>query len=98
MIPIKENREKTGKYRLSMLTDFNEEEYHRRSLAETIISVEKRVLGDVNYGRKDRMRNKESKLRNICYNIYKYTMIFILEIIEDFYKANFLNILHHLLD
>lgn len=94
MIPIKKNREKTGKYRLSMLTDFNEDEYHRRSLAETVISVEKRVLDDVNYGRKDRMRNKESKLRNICYNIYKYAMIFILEtrfyfteIIEDFYKV-----------
>ena len=94
MIPLKKNREKTGKYRLSMLTDFNEEEYHRRSLVETIISVEKRVLGDVNYSRKDIMRNKESKLRNICYNIYRHTIIFILKtslyftrIIEDFYKA-----------
>jgi hypothetical protein len=94
MIPIKKNREKTGKYRLSMLTDFNEDEYHRRSLVETVISVEKRVLDDVNYSRTDRMRNKESKLRNICYNIYKYAMIFILETrfyftetMEDFYKA-----------
>ena len=38
---------------------------------ECVFSVEKRVFGDENYGRSDRMRNKESKLRNICYNIYK---------------------------
>lgn len=87
MIPLKKNREKTGKYRLSMLTEFNEKEYHRRSKSETVISVEKRVLDDVNYSKTDSMRNKESKLRNICYNIYKHAMIFILEIIEDFYKA-----------
>ena len=38
-------------------------------------SVEERVLGDENYGRSDRMRNKESKLRNVCYNIYRSTVV-----------------------
>ena len=77
-IPLKQNRTKTGKYRLKMSTEPDESKYHRRSLVETVISVEKR--GDVNYSRSDRLRNKECKLRNICYNVYRYANIFIAKI------------------
>jgi len=70
-----------------MLKEFDEKKYHRRSLVETVFSVEKRVFGDVNYSRSNRLRNKESKLRNICYNIYRYVRFFTLEILKDFYIA-----------
>jgi len=86
MIPLRK-RAKKGKYRLKMLEEFDEKKYHRRSLVETVFSVEKRVFGDVNYSRSNRLRNKESKLRNICYNIYRYVRFFTLEILKDFYIA-----------
>ncbi|RLF83234.1 hypothetical protein DRN41_07965 [Thermococci archaeon] len=88
MIPLRK-RAKKGKYRLKMLEEFDEKKYHRRSLVETVFSVEKRVFGDVNYSRGNRLRNKESKLRNICYNIYRYVRFFTLEILKDFYIAIF---------
>ncbi len=71
MIPPKK-RVKNGKYRLSMQFLFSKPKYHRRSLVETVISVLKRVFGDKNQSRSDRLRNKETKLRNACYNIYRY--------------------------
>ena len=88
-IPIRKNKALTGEYRQMMLTELDKKKYHRRSIVETVISVEKRVLGDANYSRSDRMRNKEGKLRNICYNIYRSTVVFISEILKDFYKADF---------
>jgi len=47
--------------------------YHHRSLVETVISVIKRIFGGTNQSRSDRLRNKETKLKNECYNIYRYT-------------------------
>lgn len=55
-----------------MLDKFDEELYHRRNLVETMFSVEKRVFGDVNHSRSDRLQNKESRLRNVCYKLYQY--------------------------
>ena len=86
MIPLRKKAKK-GKYRLRMLTEFDEDKYHKRSLSETVFSVKKRVLGDVNYSRSDRMRNKETKLRNICYNIHRKITLLIAEILKDFYRA-----------
>jgi len=63
MIPLKRGA-KSGTYRLGMREEFDEDLYHRRNLVETVFSVEKRVFGDVNHSRSDRLRNKESKLRN----------------------------------
>jgi len=71
MIPPKK-RVKNGKYQLSMQFLFSKPKYHLRSLVETVISVLKRVFGDKNQSKSDRLRNKETKLRNACYNIYKY--------------------------
>lgn len=84
MIPIRERKRKRvkGRYRRLMLEEFDEEKYHRRSIAETVISVEKRVFGDVLCSRSDRFRNKEVKLKNFCYNIYRHVKIFILEILR----------------
>jgi len=70
MIPLKRGA-KSGTYRLGMREEFDEDLYHRRNLVETVFSVEKRVFGDVNHSRSDRLRNKESKLRNVCYNVYR---------------------------
>ncbi len=69
MIPAKK-RIKKGKYRLSSQSLFNKKQYNRRNLSETVISVLKRVFGDKNQSRSDRLRNKETKHRNNCYNIY----------------------------
>ena len=66
VIPLKEGA-KSGTYRCASREEFDEELYHRRNVVETVFSVEKRVLGDVNHCRSDRLRNKESKLRNVCY-------------------------------
>ena len=40
VIPLK-NRAKKGKYRLMMVEEFDENKYHRRSLVDTVFSVEK---------------------------------------------------------
>ncbi len=92
IIPPKK-RLKKGEYRLSMLKNFDKPKYNQRSIVETVISVEKRVFGDSNTSRSDRLRNKESKLRNICYNIYKYVKSFILVILKVFLQSHFSNIL-----
>jgi hypothetical protein len=72
LIPLKKRAQK-GKYRLGSRTIFTKPKYHRRSIAETIISVIKRIFGDKNQSRSDKLRNKETKLKNTCYNIYHYT-------------------------
>ena len=46
--------------------------YHLRSLVESVLSVIKRVFGYENQSRSDRLRNKETKLKNECYDIYLY--------------------------
>ncbi|MEN4097933.1 MAG: hypothetical protein PQ965_07255 [Methanobacteriaceae archaeon] len=71
MIPLKKGAKK-GKYRLAMQSLFSKPKYHLRSLVETVISVRKRIFGDSNTSRSDRLRNKETKLKNGCYNIYCY--------------------------
>jgi hypothetical protein len=86
MIPLKRGA-KSRTYRLATCEEFDEELYHRRNLVETVFSVEKRVFGDVNYSRSDRMRNKESKLRNVCYNIYRYCRRVMLIVVKGFYRA-----------
>ena len=81
-IPLREGKVVRGKYRQLMLTEFDKDKYHQRSIVETVISVEKRVFGDNNTSRCDRLRNKESKLRNICYNVYRAVRIFVFEILR----------------
>jgi len=87
VIPLRKGA-KSGTYRLAMREEFDEELYHRRNLVETVFSVEKRVLGDVNHSRSDRLRNKESKLRNVCYNVYRHVKVVIVVVVRGFYRAN----------
>jgi hypothetical protein len=75
MIP-REKRAKNGKYRIAMESLFSKPKYHKRSIVETVISVIKRVFGDKNQSRSDKIRNKETKLKNLCYDIYRYTKTF----------------------
>jgi hypothetical protein len=72
LIPLKK-RAKKGKYRIGSKSIFTKPKYHRRSIVKTVISVIKRVFGDKNQSRSDRLRNKETKLKNACYDIYRYT-------------------------
>ena len=72
LIPLKK-RAKKGKYRIGSKTIFTKSKYHQRSIVETVISVIKRVFGDKNQSRSDKLRNKETKLKNLCYDIYRYT-------------------------
>ncbi|MDY6866281.1 MAG: hypothetical protein SVY15_09985 [Halobacteriota archaeon] len=71
-IPTRNKKAFTGKYRQLMLAGLDYAKYRRRSIVETDISVEKRVFGDCNTSRSDRLRNKECKLRDVCYNVYRY--------------------------
>ena len=57
---------KNGKYRKELIFGIKKDKYHRREIVETVNSVMKRVFGEENRGRSERMRNKETKLRNIC--------------------------------
>lgn len=75
MIPLKK-RAKTGKYRIAMESLFSKPKYHKRSIVETVISVIKRIFGDKNQSRSNKLRNKETKLKNLCYDINQYTKLF----------------------
>jgi hypothetical protein len=68
-------RAKKGKYRIVSKSIFTKPKYHRRIIVETVISVIKRIFGDNNQNLSDKLRNKESKLKNVCYDIYHYTKI-----------------------
>jgi hypothetical protein len=87
MIPAKKRTQK-GKYRVSMQYLFSKPRYHQRSKVESVFSVEKRVFGDKNNSRSDRLRNKESKLRNVCYNIYRHAKVFIIQILKGFLQSH----------
>lgn len=74
MIPLKK-RAKNGKFRLGMATLFNNILYHKRNIAETIFSVIKRLFSEKVYSKTQRLRNKEVKLKNVTYNIYRTVKI-----------------------
>ena len=82
MIPVK-NNPKTGKYRLSTQAIFSQKIYGQRNLVETVNSVEKRIFDGKNTSRSTTLRNKETKVKNMLYNIYR-TLI----IIENAQKTN----------
>ena len=86
VIPLKEGA-KSGTYRCASREEFDEELYYRRNVVETVFSVVKRVFGDVNQSRSERLRNKESKLRDVCYNIYRYCKRGMLVVVKGFYRA-----------
>ena len=73
-IPLK-TRAKTGHYRLKSKNTFNQEIYSRRNNVESIFSVIKRIFNGTNRSRSLQLSNKETKLKNTIYNIYRLTQI-----------------------
>ena len=74
---------KTWKYRLSTQAIFRQKVYSKRNLVETVNSIEKRIFDRKNTSRSTTLRNKETKIKNMLYNIYR-TLI----IIENTQKTN----------
>jgi hypothetical protein len=86
MIPVRK-RARSSVYRRTAPEEFDEERYHPRNVVETVFSVEKRVFADVNHSRRDRLRNKESTLRNVCYNLYRYCNMVVVMVVKSFYRT-----------
>ena len=73
-IPLK-SRAKNGHYRLKSKNTFQKEIYSRRNNVESIFSVIKRIFNGTNRSRSLQLSNKETKLKNTIYNIYRTTQI-----------------------
>jgi hypothetical protein len=46
-----------------------DDEYHRRSVIESVIGAEKQRLGYTLFSRRNDLQDKELQLKNICYNL-----------------------------
>ena len=73
-IPLK-TRAKKGHYRLNSPTIFRHKIYNKRNNVEGVFSVIKRKFSGTNHSRSTYLSNKETKLKNIIYNIYRSTQI-----------------------
>jgi len=73
-IPLK-TRAKKGKYRLKSKNQFKKEIYSKRNNVESVFSVIKRIFNGTNRSRTLKLSNKETKLKNTSYNIYRSTQI-----------------------
>ncbi|MDI9436270.1 MAG: transposase, partial [Euryarchaeota archaeon] len=72
--PLK-NRAKRGQYRLKSPAIFRQKIYLNRNNIESIFSAIKRKFNGTNYSRSTQLSNKETKLKNTIYNIYRSTQI-----------------------
>ena len=59
----------SGKYRMEMFKNFNQEKYGQRNMVETVFSVLKRRYGDTVRSRKYYNQMKEIKIRMILHNM-----------------------------
>ncbi|WP_434784032.1 transposase [Methanobacterium formicicum] len=73
-IPLK-NRAKRGQYRLKSPALFRHKIYINRNNIESIFSAIKRKFNGTNHSRSTKLSNKETKLKNTIYNIYRSTQI-----------------------
>lgn len=73
-IPLK-TRAKKGHYRLKSKNTFKKEIYSRRNNVESVFSVIKRIFNGTNRSRSQKLSNKETKLKNTIYNIYRTTQL-----------------------
>lgn len=73
-IPVK-TRQKTGLYRSKCRTIFNSNIYKYRNQVEGVNSVQKRKFSGINNSRSTKLQIKETKLKNIFYNIYRSIQI-----------------------
>ena len=74
-IPLK-TRAKKGHYRINSSTIFRPKVYGRRMNVESVIFVIKQKFSGINFSRSENLRNKETKLKDVLYNIYRYIQIF----------------------
>ena len=74
-IPLKKGAT-TGHYRLNSATIFWHDVYARRMNVESVISVIKRRFNGVNFSRSTHLQNKETKLKDVLYNIYRVIQVF----------------------
>ena len=73
-IPLK-TRAKTGHYRINSPTIFRPLIYAERNLVETVNSVMKRKFGGELSSKSTELQNKETKFKDLIYNIYRTTII-----------------------
>jgi len=75
-----------GRRRKRMAREFDEREYHQRAKAETVFSVEKRIMGSYVQSRGVSQQHKELLFRALSYNSNRLESFFLL-FIEGFYRA-----------
>lgn len=69
-IPVK-TRQKKGKYRSKCRVVFNKKEYNQRNMVESVNSIIKKIFSGINNSRTTELQIKETKLKNVLYNIYR---------------------------
>ena len=74
-IPLKKHAKK-GHYRLNSISIFRNKVYSRRMNVERVIFVIKRRFNGTNYSRNTTLQNKETKLKDVLYNIYRTIQLF----------------------
>lgn len=75
-IPVKANP-KTGKHRLNSEAVFRTTIYRFRNYVECVFSILKRKFSGINTSRSTKLGIKETKLKNLCYNIYRTIQLII---------------------
>ena len=73
-IPVK-TRQKSGTYRSKYRTIFRPQIYRFKNQVEGVNSVEKRKFNGINNSRSTTLQIKETKLKNVFYNIYRSIQI-----------------------
>jgi hypothetical protein len=69
-------RAKKGHYRLNSISLFRHKVYSRRMNVESVIFVIKRRFNGINYSRNTTLQNKETKLKDVLYNVYRTIQLF----------------------
>ena len=75
-----------GYYRRKLWCNFPKERYNRRSIVETINSVEKRKFGDELRSRLLKTQRREIKVIDIVYNIHRY-INYAISVLEGFLQS-----------
>jgi len=77
-----------GYYRRKLWRNFPKERYNRRSIVETINSVEKRKFGDELRSRLLKTQRREMKVIDIVYNIHRY-INYTISVLEGFLQSQY---------
>lgn len=90
LIPVRTRQRKriSGFYRRELSHSFDQMQYHRRNLVETVFSVLKRKFGESLKARNYRNQIKELKIKLILYNISKIILMLLFWTwTNEFYRA-----------